>query len=114
MIEARLICLPALLAIGFAVAADTPPSGTLLHADPVHGKELASECSPCHDGDGRTRFGIYPRIAGQTYDYFLLSMKEFKSKERHQAYASLMYPSVDNLSDQDLRDLSAYYSRLPW
>lgn len=110
---ARLIYLPALLAIGLAGAA-APPSGTLIHADPVRGKELASECSPCHDGDGRTRFGIYPRIAGQTYDYFLLSMKEFRSKERHQRYASLMWPSVEKLSDQDLRDLAAYYSRLPW
>lgn len=111
---ARLICLAAILAIGIAVAADVPPSGTLIQADPVRGRELAAECSPCHDGDGRTRFGIYPRIAGQTYDYFLLSMKEFKSKERHQRYASLMWPSVQNLSDQDLRDLAAYYSRLPW
>ena len=111
---ARLIYLPALLSIGIAVAADVGPVGSLIHADPVRGRELAGECSPCHDGDGRTRFGIYPRIAGQTYDYFLLSMKEFRSKERHQRYASLMWPSVEKLSDQDLRDLAAYYSRLPW
>jgi cytochrome c553 len=104
----------AALAIGVAMAADIGPRGALTNADPVRGKELASECTPCHDGDGRTRFGIYPRIAGQTYDYFLLSMKEFRSKERHQAYASLMWPSVEHLSDQDLRDLSAYYSQLPW
>jgi len=82
--------------------------------DPERGRVLAGECAPCHDGDGRTRFGIYPRIAGQTYDYFLLSMQEFRSKERHQAYAGLMWPSVAKLSDQDLRDLAAYYSGLPW
>lgn len=114
MSRARWICIPAVMGLGIAVAADTAPSGTLRNADPVHGRELAAECSVCHDGDGRTRFGIYPRIAGQTYDYFLLSMKEFKSKERHQPYASLMWPSVQNLSDQDLRDLAAYYSDLPW
>lgn len=114
MNSVRSFSLLALLAISIAVAADTPPSGSLRDADPVHGKELAGECSVCHDGDGRTRFGLYPRIAGQTYDYFLLSMKEFKSKERHQLYASLMWPSVENLSDQDLRDLAAYYSQLPW
>ncbi|MHB8811789.1 MAG: c-type cytochrome [Steroidobacteraceae bacterium] len=84
-------------------------------ADPVRGRELSGECAACHDGDGRTRFSIYPRIAGQTYAYLLLSMKEFRSKERHQAYAAtLMWPSVATLSDQDLRDLAAYYSSLPW
>ena len=83
-------------------------------ADPVRGRAISGECVPCHDGDGRTRFGIYPRIAGQTYDYLLLSMKEFRSKERHQDYAALMWPSVAKLSDQDLRDLAAYYSALPW
>jgi cytochrome c553 len=112
--RAAVIAPALLLALGIGARADTAPSGTLSNADPVRGKELAGECSVCHDGDGRTRFGIYPRIAGQTYDYFLLSMKEFKSKERHQPYASLMWPSVENLSEQDLRDLAAYYSNLPW
>ncbi len=57
---------------------------------------------------------LYPRIAGQTYEYLFQSMKEFRTKERSQAYASLMWPSVAQLTDQDLRDLAAYYSRLPW
>lgn len=83
--------------------------------DPARGRRLSGECAACHDGDGRTRFSIYPRIAGQTFDYLLLSMEEFRSKERHQAYAAtLMWPSVAKLSDQDLRDLAAYYSSLPW
>lgn len=90
------------------------PAESSRGGDPVRGKGLSGECAVCHDGDGRTHFDIYPRIAGQTYDYFLLSMKEFRSKERHQAYATLMWPSVANLSDQDLRDLAAYYSGLPW
>jgi cytochrome c553 len=57
---------------------------------------------------------LYPRIAGQSYEYLFLSMKEFRLRQRSQAYASLMWPSVAQLSDQDLRDLAAYYSRLPW
>jgi cytochrome c553 len=92
---------------GSAGAAD--PMG-----DAARGKELAGECSVCHDGDGRTRMSLYPRIAGQTYEYLFQSMKEFRTKERSQAYASLMWPSVAQLTDQDLRDLAAYYSRLPW
>jgi len=106
--------LSAALLLTAALAATAAPAENQRGADPVRGRELSGECVPCHDGDGRTRFGIYPRIAGQTYDYLLLSMKEFRSKERHQAYAGLMWPSVAKLSDQDLRDLAAYYSGLPW
>jgi cytochrome c553 len=96
-------------AAGHALAADRSAAG-----DAARGKELSGECSVCHDGDGRTRLDLYPRIAGQTYQYLFQSMKEFRTKERSQAYASLMWPSVAQLTDQDLRDLAAYYSRLPW
>lgn len=92
-----------------AVGAAPPSAG-----DPVHGKAIAGVCGPCHDGDGRTRFAIYPRIAGQSYEYLFISMKEFRTHERRQAYASQMWPAMDKLSDQDLRDLAAYYSQLPW
>ena len=103
-----------LLTVALAATA-AAPAESHQSGDPVRGRELSGECAACHDGDGRTRFSIYPRIAGQTYDYLLLSMKEFRSKERHQAYAAtLMWPSVAKLSDQDIQDLAAYYSNLPW
>jgi len=108
------ITLSVTLLLALTLSATAAPPENYRSGDPVRGRELAGECAPCHDGDGRTRFGIYPRISGQTYDYFLLSMKEFRSKERHQAYAALMWPSVAKLSDQDIRDLAAYYSSLPW
>ena len=107
--------LSAAMLLVVALTATAAPAESHQGGDPVRGRELSGECAACHDGDGRTRFDIYPRIAGQTYDYLLLSMKEFRSKERHQAYAAtLMWPSVAKLSDQDLRDLAAYYSSLPW
>jgi cytochrome c553 len=111
-------CTPSItlsVALLLTVFAATVAAAENHRGDPVRGRRLAGECAACHDGDGRTRFSLYPRIAGQTYDYLLLSMEEFRSKERHQAYAAtLMWPSVANLSDQDLRDLAAYYSSLPW
>lgn len=114
MKSARLITLPATLLLAVAFAATAAPAENHRGADPVRGRELSGECAACHDGDGRTRFSIYPRIAGQTYDYLLLSMREFRSRERHQAYSGVMWPSVAKLSDQDLRDLAAYYAGLPW
>ena len=109
----------ALIALGAAIAATDASSGAATRADaergdPVRGKALSSVCGPCHDGDGRTRFQIYPRIAGQSYEYLFISLKEFRTHERRQAYASQMWPAMEKLSDQDIRDIAAYYSELPW
>jgi len=82
--------------------------------DPERGYRLSTPCASCHDGDGRTRYGLYPRIAGQHYAYLLSALREFRTKERHQAFAFQMWDPVRDLSDQDLRDLAAYYARLPW
>lgn len=91
-----------------AGAAD-PPVG-----DPQRGYALSASCASCHDGDGRTRFAMYPRIAGQHYVYLLNALKEFRTKERHQAFAFQMWDPALEMSEQDLRDLAAYYAQLPW
>ncbi|MCW5626093.1 MAG: c-type cytochrome [Burkholderiales bacterium] len=95
------------LAAGVGTAESSP-------GDPARGYQLSESCASCHDGDGRTRYGLYPRIAGQTYPYLLAALKEFRNRERHQAFAFQMWDPVAPLSDQDLRDLAAYYSALPW
>ena len=110
----RTLALLVIAAMGYMWAASVGRADDRAPGDPVRGKELSAICTVCHDGDGRSRFNLYPRIAGQTYEYLFISLKEFRLRERHQAYASLMWPSVAELSDQDLRDLSVYYSRLPW
>lgn len=94
---------------GFAGADPAAEAG-----DPERGYRLSTSCASCHDGDGRTRYGLYPRIAGQHYAYLLSALREFRTKERHQAFAFQMWDPVRDLSDQDLRDLAAYYARLPW
>lgn len=83
--------------------------------DPARGFKLSEGCASCHEADGRS-FGyrLYPRIAGQHYAYLLNALREFRNKERHQAYAVQMWDSVVNLSDQDLRDLAAFYAGLLW
>ena len=117
----------ALIALGAVAAATSGSSGAeagkarepggravVQRGDAVRGKALSGVCGPCHDGDGRTRFPIYPRIAGQNYEYLFISLKEFRTHERRQAYASQMWPAMEKLSDQDIRDIAAYYSELPW
>ncbi|MCU0869705.1 MAG: c-type cytochrome [Burkholderiales bacterium] len=82
--------------------------------DPVRGRAISASCASCHDGDGRTRYKLYPRIAGQNYIYLLNAMKEFRTKERHQAFAFQMWDPALEMTEQDIRDLCAYYAALPW
>lgn len=91
-----------------AAAADRP-------GDPRRGFELSGPCASCHEGDGRSAgYRLYPRIAGQHESYLRNALAEFRRRERHQAYAFQMWDPTSDLSDQDIRDLAAYYSGLPW
>lgn len=118
-IAARAACTVALVAtvsVRAALAADDPLAAKRAYdyGDPVRGKSISASCASCHDGDGRTRYKLYPRIAGQHYVYLLNSMKEFRTKERHQAFAFQMWDPAIEMSEQDIRDLCAYYAELPW
>lgn len=86
-----------------------------LPGDPRRGFELSGPCASCHEGDGRSAgYRLYPRIAGQHRSYLVIALTEFRRRERHQAFAFQMWDPTSPLSDQDIRDLAAYYSGLPW
>lgn len=96
------------LAAGAAAAEET-------RGDPRRGLELSVSCASCHEGDGRSLgYRLYPRIAGQNYEYLVNALTEFRRLERHQAYAFQMWDPTLHLTDQDVRDLAAFYARLPW
>ena len=101
--------LAALLAAGPAVAAEN-------RGDPKRGCAISESCAACHEGDGRsTGYRLYPRIAGQHYEYLVTAIAEFRNKERRQTMAlHMMWDATAKLTDQDIRDLAAFYSGLPW
>ncbi|WP_404365337.1 c-type cytochrome [Marinobacter sp.] len=75
--------------------------------DPEAGEANAGVCAGCHGQNGaQPTIASYPRLAelGETYLYRQLSY--IKSGER--AIAA-MTGILDNLSDQDLQDLAAYF-----
>jgi len=75
--------------------------------DAETGKELVSACSACHGADGNSLAGIWPSLAGQNYKYLLKQLRLIKSGDRE---IIEMIGQLDNLSDQDLKDISAFYS----
>jgi cytochrome c553 len=72
------------------------------------GKEINGTCAGCHGefGQGGKR-GEYPRIAGQHAKYLEQQLKAFRARQRVNIP---MYPYTQEreLSDSDIRDVSAY------
>ena len=72
------------------------------------GKEKSVTCSACHGGDGNSENKLYPRLAGQYKNYLIHSLNAYKSGERQNA---IMSGFAAGLSEQDIIDLSTYYSK---
>jgi cytochrome c553 len=73
------------------------------------GATLARQCTMCHGVLGMSHADA-PNLAGQ-YDAALYKqLRDFKSGHR---ISAIMEPLVANLSDQNMRDLAAYFADLP-
>ncbi len=75
--------------------------------DPAAGKTKSVTCVACHGPDGNSPLAMYPKIAGQSAEYLLKQLKDFKSGARVNA---IMLGMVTPLSEQDMEDLAAYFS----
>ena len=78
--------------------------------DPARGIELRGECSDCHGEDGMGD-EEYPRLAGLDEAYLLEQMKLIQKGERSEE-AEMMLWFFEDLEEQDLADLAAYYASL--
>lgn len=92
--------------LGFAILLTAICSPTFADGNPERGKELTSTCVACHSDDGNSPAGSFPSIAGQQPKYLLKQMQEIQAGNRA---APLMTGILDNMSEQDLKDLAAYY-----
>ena len=73
------------------------------------GATLAQQCTMCHGVRGLSNANT-PNLAGQYAPALYKQLQDYKSGARINA---VMSPRVTNLSEQDMRDLTAYYSYLP-
>ncbi|RKP55741.1 c-type cytochrome [Pararobbsia silviterrae] len=73
------------------------------------GATLAMQCTMCHGERGMSQANT-PNLAGQYPSVVYKQLLDFKTGARVNA---VMSPMVVNLSDQDMRDLAAYYAYLP-
>ena len=105
----RIIGIGALCAAGAAIAwadEDEPRP-----ADVEAGRVLASKtCIACHGEDGNSAIPGYPHIAGQNKRYLFRQMQLMRDGDRD---PKLMVGQLDNMTDQDLRDMAAFYASQP-
>jgi cytochrome c553 len=89
-------------------------------ADAERGRRIADEgiphtlvpaCNSCH-GPAPDRNPIYPQLAGQHAEYLRQQLVLFKSRTRGgTAYEHIMRRVAAQLTDQDMRDVAAYFAR---
>lgn len=84
---------------------------TPITGDAARGETRTELCSACHGDDGISIVPIYPDIAGQSADYMYWQLVKFKDAGFG---GTVMAVAVEDLSDQDMRDLSLYYAGLPY
>lgn len=73
------------------------------------GGTLALRCSMCHGARGLSMANS-PNLAGQYATTIYKELQDFKSGAR---VSAIMSPFAKDLSDQDMRELAAYYAYLP-
>ncbi|EGG94966.1 Cytochrome c4 [gamma proteobacterium IMCC1989] len=87
---------------GTAIASgDAPTVG-----DAESGKALSASCAACHGNDGNSPAPSFPKIAGLGEKYLYKQLQDIQSGARA---IVAMTGQLDNKSEQDLKDLAAYF-----
>jgi cytochrome c553 len=84
--------------------------GRGLAADAAAGKAVAAGCAGCHGEDGISQTPATPSLAGQPDEFIQWQLVYFRSGTRKN---EVMQPIAEALSNEDIRNLGAYYSSLP-
>jgi cytochrome c553 len=100
-------CMRHLLA---AVAALCLSAAPLAAADIEAGRQRAETCLVCHGADGITADPSIPSLAGQRERYLQWQLVFFRSGRRANP---IMGPLAADLTDEELRNLGAYFASLP-
>ncbi|ARU86537.1 cytochrome c [Pseudomonas sp. M30-35] len=81
----------------------------LAHAagDATAGQSKAAVCGACHGPDGNSPAPNFPKLAGQGERYLLKQIHDIKNGDRTVVE---MTGILDNLSEQDIADIAAFYA----
>jgi cytochrome c553 len=74
------------------------------------GRKKSQACAACHGADGNSPAPMFPNLAGQTWRYIYIQLKDFKEERRSNP---MMNPMVKDLSRQDMIDIANFYAAQP-
>jgi cytochrome c553 len=77
--------------------------------DVAAGRRKAVACQACHGMDGIAKLPDAPHLAGQPSLYLERALRSYRVGERRNEVMSI---AAKSLSDEDVRDLSAYYAAI--
>lgn len=78
----------------------------------VNGNKVYSKCIACHGKDGAGKAAQKaPHIGGQ-YDWYI--EKQLFDMKGGARINDAMMPTLKGLTDQDMKDVAVYVSKLPW
>jgi len=81
-----------------------------IEGDVAAGRKLATaDCASCHGAKGISPNDTWPNLAGQNAAYLVRITSAYKSGDQQDV---MMTPLAKALSDQDIRNLAAYYAEL--
>ena len=101
----RVFCILGISWVGFTQSIQGEEAGNA-----AAGEAKAVACVACHGNDGTSTIPDYPHIAGQNAKYLEIQMRQMRDGERN---IPLMAGQLDAMSDQDLKDIAAYYASQP-
>ena len=84
--------------------------GRVSAADIAAGKALAEGCAGCHGADGVSKTPLTASLAGQSDEFVQWQLVYFRSGVRK---SEVMNSIAEALSNEDIRNLGAYYASLP-
>ena len=112
-----LIATALVAALGLLAGCSSQDNGSLGNA--AAGEQLANtkgaatgqSCIDCHGAGGNAPIdATYPKLGGQYRDYLVHALQMYRSGDRSNA---LMSQQARDLSDEQIRDLAAYFASQP-
>jgi cytochrome c553/cytochrome c5 len=97
--------------LAYGEPAATPAAPDLPGVDPTPPSVVSELCWRCHGVNGTGRGpGAFPSLAGQRSGYLYASLRAFRDRSR---FSGIMTEVAAKLDDAIMRDVAAYYERLP-
>ena len=72
------------------------------------GKKISSQCVACHGDNGISVIEEAPNLAGQKELYIWNQLRDYKSGKRQNEMMTII---AKNLTDDEMKDVAAYYGQ---